>query len=68
MAKKKACKICKALVESSDQCPTKNPNCSESNLTTLYQGKIFVLDPKQSHAAQRLEINQKGEYALKIRG
>ncbi|MFT4310058.1 MAG: transcription elongation factor subunit Spt4 [Candidatus Woesearchaeota archaeon] len=66
--KKKACKICKAIVESHEQCPNKNPNCSDSNLTTIFQGKILVMNPKESFAAQKLDIHHAGEYALKVRG
>ncbi|MFW5746343.1 MAG: transcription elongation factor subunit Spt4 [Nanoarchaeota archaeon] len=63
MAKKKACKECKAITEA-DECPY----CKSTNLTTVFQGRVSILDPSKSEVAKRMSIHDKGEYAIKTRG
>ncbi len=63
MAKKKACKTCKAIVET-DECP----NCKTSNMTTIFQGRVSILDPSKSHVAKEMNIVNKGDFAVKVRG
>ena len=63
MAKKKACKNCKALVEG-EQCP----HCKSDNLTTVYQGRVSIIDAGKSHVAEKMDIHDRGEYAIKTRG
>jgi DNA-directed RNA polymerase subunit E" len=63
MAKKKACKKCKMLVEG-DECPI----CKTSNFTTIFQGRVSIVDPSKSEVAKKMEIHEKGDYAIKTRG
>jgi len=62
MAKKKACKKCKLLVEG-ETCP----NCKTSNFTTSWQGRLIVTDVENSMVAREVGIKVKGEYAIKVR-
>jgi DNA-directed RNA polymerase subunit E" len=62
MVKKKACKKCKLFVDG-DICPS----CKSTQFTTNFQGRIFILDPKASTIAEKMGIDAKGEYAIKIR-
>ena len=62
MTKQKACKICKTIVSSGTKCP----QCGSEELKDTFRGKIFVLNPEQSELAQKLNIKNKGEYAIRI--
>ena len=63
MAKPKACKICKTVVEEGDKCP----KCGSKELTEGFKGRIEVIDPTKSEIAQKLELKEKGNYAIKTR-
>ena len=63
MAKQKACKICKTVVEEGDKCP----KCGSKELTEGFKGRIEVIDPTKSEIAQKLELKEKGNYAIKTR-
>ncbi len=60
--KKKACKKCKILV-TRDECPI----CKGRQFSDNWQGRIIVLDPQKSDIAKKININMKGEYAIKTR-
>ena len=60
--KEKACKNCQALTVES-VCP----HCKSTNLNEDYSGIIIIIDPKNSILAQKLNINEEGRYALKVR-
>lgn len=62
MSKKKACKKCKMFVEGA-QCP----NCKGTSFSTVWQGRIQIIDPSKSRVAQEMKITEKGEYAIKVR-
>ncbi|MBT7903293.1 DNA-directed RNA polymerase subunit E'' [Candidatus Woesearchaeota archaeon] len=62
MAKKKCCKTCKLFVDGGE-CPI----CKNSNFSTNWQGRIFVVDANKSEIAQKIGITIKGEYAIKCR-
>ncbi|MBS3793642.1 MAG: DNA-directed RNA polymerase, subunit E'' [Candidatus Thorarchaeota archaeon] len=70
MAKLKACRDCHRLT-TENQCP----NCKSTNLTTSYTGIVIILPPKNSnedprdtsYVAKRLNIENPGKYALKVR-
>jgi DNA-directed RNA polymerase subunit E" len=65
MARKKANKDSKLIVDANvDRCPLTGSN----NFTTIFQGRVCVLDPEKSQVAQRMEYKQRGEYAIKVRG
>ena len=60
--KKKVCKKCKLFVEGSE-CP----HCKGNQFSTNWQGRLNVLDANKSIIAKKIEIDIKGEYAIKVR-
>lgn len=62
MPKPKACKVCK-LIHEEDICP----KCGNKETTEGFKGKIVVLNPEKSELAPKLNIKEKGNYAIKIR-
>jgi DNA-directed RNA polymerase subunit E" len=62
MAKKKVCKKCKMFVEG-NSCP----NCKSDQFTTTFQGRLYIIDPKKSLIAEKVGVQTKGEYAIKVR-
>ena len=62
MAKKSACRKCKLLVEG-DTCPI----CKSDNLSSSWQGKIYINDANKSLIAEKVGLKVKGEYAIKVR-
>lgn len=59
---KKFCKSCKILVEK-DKCPI----CKKTQFTNNWKGRIIIIDKKKSLLAQRINAEQDGEYAIKVR-
>lgn len=62
-SKEKACKICKAVYEGEDKCPS----CGSKDFTETIKGKIVVTNPEKSEIARRLNIHEKGVFAIKTR-
>lgn len=62
MPKNKACKICKTIHETS-----KCPKCDSKESIDNFKGRIIVLNPEKSEIAQKIDIKQKGNFAIKIR-
>ena len=62
MAKQKACKVCK-LIHDEDACP----KCGAKEKTEGFKGKIIVLNPEKSEIAKKINIHEKGEFAIKTR-
>lgn len=62
MTKEKVCKNCKLFVEG-NVCPV----CKENQFSTVYQGRLNILDSNKSYVAQQMAIKEKGKYAIKIR-
>ena len=60
--KKKACKKCKIFVEG-ETCPV----CKKNAFSTNWQGRMYFLDVNKSTIAQKIGIELKGEYAIKVR-
>ncbi len=60
--KKKACKKCKIFVEG-EVCPV----CKKNQFSTNWQGRIYFVDPARSTIAQKINVDVKGEYAIKVR-
>ncbi len=58
----KACKKCKAVVESGNTCPI----CGSQELIDSYKGKLVVLRPEESEIAKNVKITKKGTYAVKL--
>ncbi len=63
MTKAKACKICKKIYEEGDKCP----NCDAKESTTSFKGRIVIINPEKSEIAQKLNIKNKGNFAIKTR-
>ena len=62
MGKKKACKKCKLFVEG-DACPI----CKGNNFTNSWQGRFYVSDAENSMIGNKIGVEVKGEYAIKVR-
>jgi len=57
----KACKSCKRLV-SEKICP----GCGGRELTSDFEGYLFIIDASKSVFAQIIHASLKGEYALRV--
>jgi DNA-directed RNA polymerase subunit E" len=58
----RACRNCK-LVTDENICPV----CKGTEFSDDYSGLLIILDPKNSILAEKLEADEPGVYALKIR-
>lgn len=63
MAKAKACKICNRIYETGDKCP----RCDSKESTESFKGRVIVLDSEKSEIAKKLNIKDKGNFAIKTR-
>jgi len=63
MAKAKACKICNTIYEEGEKCP----NCDSKESTESFKGRVIILNPEKSEIAQKLNIKNKGNFAIKTR-
>ena len=63
MAKSKACKICNKIYESGEKCP----KCGAKESTETIKGRIIVLNPEKSEIANKLNLKDKGNFAIKTR-
>lgn len=65
MVKVKACKLCRTIVEpgEGDKCT----NCQSKEITEGFKGRIVVVDPEKSELAQKLNLKEKGNFAIKVR-
>jgi len=62
MAKRKVCKRCKLFTDE-QVCPV----CKSNVFSTNWQGRLFIVDPSKSFIAKQISIDDKGEYAIKVR-
>ena len=60
MVKQKACKMCNRVYEG-DKCPA----CGSKEFTDNFKGKTIILNPENSEVAKKLNIKEKGIYAIK---
>jgi RNA polymerase subunit RPABC4/transcription elongation factor Spt4 len=60
--KKKVCKKCKIFVEG-ETCPI----CKKNQFSTNWQGRIYFLDAQRSTIAHKINVDVKGEYAIKVK-
>ena len=60
--KKKVCKKCKMFVEGSE-CQS----CKSNQFSNNWQGRLYILDPAKSLVAEKIGLQAKGEYAIKVR-
>ena len=63
MAKPKACKICNAIYEGGEKCP----KCDSRESIEGFKGRIIIKNPEKSEIAQKLNLKNKGEFAIKTR-
>jgi len=56
---RKACRKCRFITTESI-CPV----CKSEELSNRFSGVAVIFDPANSEIAKKLEITQKGEYAL----
>ena len=63
MTKPKACKICNKIYEEGEKCP----RCGAKESTDSFKGRIVVVNPEKSEIAQKLNIKDKGNFAIKVR-
>ena len=61
--KPRACKICNKIYEEGDVCP----KCGSKESTDSFKGRIIVINPEKSEIAQKLNIKNKGNFAIKTR-
>lgn len=62
MSKPKACKICNTIHEE-DKCP----KCESREFTENFKGRIVLLNPEKSEIAQKLNLKDKGNFAIKTK-
>ncbi len=62
MTKQKACKICKNIYEG-----VKCPKCDSKESTDSFKGRIVVLNPEKSEIAKKINIKEKGNFAIKVK-
>ena len=60
--KQRACKVCNRIFEG-DKCP----NCGSKEFTDSFKGKTIILNPEKSEVAKKLNIKEKGSFAIKTR-
>jgi len=41
--------------------------CKSNQFSTNWQGRLFIIDANKSFVANKIEIKNKGEYAIKVR-
>ena len=62
MAKEKACRVCNMVYEGSE-CP----KCGSKESTDSFKGRVVVMDPEKSEIAKKLNMKEKGNFAIKTR-
>ena len=60
--KQKACKVCSNIYEG-DKCP----KCGSKEHTESFKGRISVINPEKSDIAKKMNIKDKGNFAIKTR-
>ncbi|MCK9595948.1 hypothetical protein M0R19_02065 [Candidatus Pacearchaeota archaeon] len=60
--KPRACKFCNTIFEE-EKCP----KCSSKESTESFKGRIIVINPEKSEIAQKLNLKDKGNFAIKTR-
>ena len=60
---KKVCRNCKRLLTDEQECPV----CKSTQFGTSWQGRINILSIEHSTIAQKINVKDPGEYALKTR-
>jgi len=63
MPKQKACKICNTIIDEGEKCS----RCGSKEITDSFKGRAVILNPEKSEIAQKLNIKEKGNFAIKTR-
>ena len=63
MVKSKACRICNSIYETGEKCP----KCGAKESTDAFKGRIVILEPEKSEIAQKINLKEKGNFAIKTR-
>lgn len=63
MPKQKACKLCNTIFESGEKCP----KCGAKEYAEMFKGRIVILNPEKSEVAQKINLKEKGNFAIKTR-
>lgn len=59
---KKVCKKCKIFVEG-PVCPL----CKGNQFSDNWKGRMYIFDASKSEIAKKIEVTEKGEYAIKVK-
>ena len=63
MAKTKACKICNTIYETGEKCPS----CDAKESIEGFKGRMVIIDPEKSEIAKKLNLKNKGNFAIRTR-
>ncbi|MES3517757.1 MAG: DNA-directed RNA polymerase, subunit E'' [Natronomonas sp.] len=65
MAKRLVCRDCHRVldIDADEQCPV----CASNSLTEDWAGYVVIAHPEESDIADKMGINEPGQYALKVR-
>ena len=63
MPKQKACKLCNSIFETGEKCP----KCGSKEITDSFKGRIVLLNPEKSEVAQKINLKEKGNFAIKTK-
>ncbi len=63
MPKSKACRLCNTIFEVGEKCP----NCASKEYTDSFKGRIEILNPEKSELSEKLNLKEKGNFAIKTR-
>ncbi|MEX2017492.1 MAG: transcription elongation factor subunit Spt4 [Candidatus Pacearchaeota archaeon] len=61
--KQKACKVCNTIYDEGDKCP----KCGSKESTESFKGRAVIINPEKSEIANKLNLKEKGNYAIKTR-
>ena len=59
-----SCRECHRIVEENENAC---PYCGSSSLTEDWAGYVVITHPERSEIAEKMEVTEAGEYALKVR-
>jgi DNA-directed RNA polymerase subunit E" len=63
MVKPKACRMCNTIYDEGDKCP----KCGSKENTDSFKGRVVIMNAEKSEIAKKLDIKEKGNYAIKAR-
>ncbi|MDY6775336.1 MAG: transcription elongation factor subunit Spt4 [Halobacteria archaeon] len=62
MSEVMVCRECHRVVEG-EECPV----CMSTNLSEDWSGYVVITDPEKSEIADKMDVDMKGKFALKVR-